>query len=251
VHHHIAAHLNTSYPAAVSTTDALTVDSDSQILQGTFQTISKHRSNAPEGLIKPVFPEAVGTLADDTYALPDRLAVDVYHADREHLGWHGIATSGFMFRREMLELIVPNDNELFRVHLDYYLASFSHALTGTLIIGTPLFCYRRHGTNKFANLPTLGGDFQLGTFTKERRRFVERAIARHVVENETRFVEIVGLHECARVIYRFAPRDEIYSLVKDRPLLRRFLGSGSEWRFRVRHHPLLRWAHGIVGSKPR
>src|SRR6202000_1248884 len=70
--------------------------------------------------------------------------------------WYWSVASGMVFRRPLVELLIPENSELLRLGADFYLFSMAHAFAGSFAIDVPLGAYRRHGTNNFADLPFLG-----------------------------------------------------------------------------------------------
>jgi hypothetical protein len=91
---------------------------------------SKKRTADPNAGAKPIPRHAVGTIKDDQLDLPDP-PMRVQYIDRAWHGWHGIATSGMMWRRDLLDLVWPADMTGLRICADLYLYFLCHLISGT------------------------------------------------------------------------------------------------------------------------
>jgi len=60
-----------------------------------------------------------------------------------------------MFRRSLIDLVFPDDDEAFRLHMDFYVVVMAQMVAGSLLIDEPLYSYRLHGRNFAANNPVL------------------------------------------------------------------------------------------------
>jgi hypothetical protein len=93
-----------------------------------------------------------------------------------------------MFRRSLVDLVFPDDDEAFRLHMDFCLVIMAQMAAGSLLIDEPLYAYRLHGRNLAASNPVLGGrlhlsprdlketydemlDRMLGVMVRDRQRF--------------------------------------------------------------------------------
>ena len=66
-----------------------------------------------------------------------------------------------MFRRSLIDLVFPADDEVFRLHMDFYVVVMAQMVAGSLLIDEPLYSYRLHGRNGAADNPVLGGRLHL------------------------------------------------------------------------------------------
>jgi glycosyltransferase involved in cell wall biosynthesis len=189
---HVECHLNGAFSAGLSASDTIQIDGEGNILEATYCTLGKQRSASPEAAIKPVLPSAVNTVAADKLQLASPPENPIYHIDRTNDGWHGVALSAFMFRRDMLDLIIPDDCESARICADFYLITFAHQITGTLTIWKQLSYYRLHGKNGFASNPILGSDYMTGFFDPFYRDGLKSMIADHIASHAQRMVRILG-----------------------------------------------------------
>ena len=62
-----------------------------------------------------------------------------------------------MFRRSLIDLVFPEDDETYRLHMDFYIVVMAQMVAGSLLIDEALYSYRLHGRNFAANNPVLGG----------------------------------------------------------------------------------------------
>jgi glycosyltransferase involved in cell wall biosynthesis len=226
---HLAAHLNSSYSAGVSVCDAQLIDGDNTLLQTTFHTLFKKRTADAYGGAKPIPRHAVGTIKDDQLDLPDP-PMRLHYIERGWHGWHGVATSGMMWRRDLLDLVWPAEMTGLRISPDYYLYLLCHLISGTVTINLPLFYYRLHRQNNFASWPVIGGFFSTGP-NLDHHKVIEPQIVAHLVDNANRFDRLIGMQRVVEIIAIFVKRWELYEHVKRSKPLRLWYGNGSEWRF--------------------
>ena len=66
-----------------------------------------------------------------------------------------------MFRRSLIDLVFPDDDETFRLHMDFYVVVMAQMVAGSLLIDEALYSYRLHGRNFAADNPVLGGRLHL------------------------------------------------------------------------------------------
>ena len=68
-----------------------------------------------------------------------------------------------MFRRSLINLVFPEDDEVFRLHMDFYVVVMAQMVAGSLLIDEALYSYRLHGRNGAADNPVLGGRLHLSS----------------------------------------------------------------------------------------
>ena len=61
--------------------------------------------------------------------------------------WVWVSTSSMMFRRSLIDLVFPDDDEAFRLHMDFYIVVMAQMVAGSLLIDEALYSYRLHGRN--------------------------------------------------------------------------------------------------------
>jgi len=241
---HLSVHLNSSYSAALSGSDTYQIDSDGRIIECTFHTLVKHRSNIPGGPIKPIRSEELAIIDGNTLTFPHRdLNLLACYIDRQFDGWHVVAMSSLMFRRDVLEFIMPTKSEALRICADFYLVTFAHAIGGTLTISKNLSFFRLHRRNNFSFHPALGGPHSPGFFPEEHRRRILREIARHVISNYDRISPSIGRGLCKNLIRKGIPRHQMFRETKGVPNVRALFGSPKVFRLKYGVlYPLLKRA---------
>jgi hypothetical protein len=65
-----------------------------------------------------------------------------------------------MFRRDIVELVLPDNDDQLRLYLDFYLSTFCVLIVGGIAIHESLYSYRMHGKNKHSDGLMLGGASQ-------------------------------------------------------------------------------------------
>ena len=128
--------------------------------------------------------------------------------DRADMGWHVVATSSLMFRRDVLGFCLPSSNEVFRLSADFILYNIAHLLAGTITMSAPLSCYRMHGKNGFSRNPAIGGPFNLGAFD-ERKDESFRAIADHIEKHKAEMERVAGRYIVKRSLAAFTPKKRL------------------------------------------
>lgn len=72
--------------------------------------------------------------------------------------WYWSTQSFMMFRRDALDLVLPERTDLFRSCADFYLVHMLHALNGTLMLRRQIGAYRIHGRNAYAARMLVSSD---------------------------------------------------------------------------------------------
>lgn len=192
---HVKAHLNDLRSAALSVTDQIQVDAAEQILAGTCHWHQKWRA-----------AEAGAAWTDVTHARswepgsPDQ--ADIVPVKYVPAWWSSwlvdvwiwSAMSGIMFRKSVVESLVPSmelTGDLRDLSMDSYFARFAHSVGGTLVIDSAQGGYRRHGKNKYSSNTVLGGQTPGGSRDPVRRFKDCQRVARQTLV--TRYRELSGL----------------------------------------------------------
>src|SRR5262245_51319132 len=157
---HLAAHLNSDFPVALSYCDSRIIDADDRIVAGTAWWFD-HEPGASsprqiDGSAIPSLDPATGRLS---YVADPRVTL--------HPQWSpGGATNSMasmMMRRSFVELVlVPPVHEL-KLYVDFYLSTLACLLTGVIAIHGALYGYRMHGRNKHSNAAVMGGAYNSST----------------------------------------------------------------------------------------
>jgi glycosyltransferase involved in cell wall biosynthesis len=149
---HIQVHLNSACAVSLTCSDMIQIDEESRTLTGT----CNWRKLGPDPKSSyPLVEEVIPRIVDSGGALrlPQLSAITFLMPD---LSWHWTASSGMVFRRAMLELVMPDCPATVPLCADHYLAQICHYFTGSILLDHALGAYRRHGRNQFAALPVFG-----------------------------------------------------------------------------------------------
>ena len=146
-------------------------------------------------------------------------------------GWHGVATTAFVFRRDVIDAILPSRVESMRICADYYFVKFAHCLGGTLVIGRALSFFRLHKKNNFSSNGVIGGPHSPATVAPGGFHSIEKQIGAHLLANINKMSGLIGMEYCLVLIRKTHNRLEIYEASKDSSLLKSRIGGGKEWLF--------------------
>ncbi len=160
---HIEAHIS-HFPVAFTSSDQYQINERNEIIAGTHPDL-----------------ECKGGLR---YIPPDSIHEPF---------WIWATTSSMMFRRSILDLIIPENGEPFRVCADNYLCHFANLIGGSLIIPEVHGCYRRHGLNYFSSNPLVGGRLPTGDMKRHPKHEIVRLnILSHFLKNHERFLALLS-----------------------------------------------------------
>jgi hypothetical protein len=108
-----------------------------------------------------------------------------------------------MFRRSLIDLVFPEDDETYRLHMDFYVVVMAQMVAGSLLIDEALYSYRLHGRNGAADNPILGGRLHLSSrnWGNTYSVMLDRMLAamRHGRE---RFIGALGDRQYRRMLLR-------------------------------------------------
>jgi glycosyltransferase involved in cell wall biosynthesis len=157
VERHLAAHLNADFPVAFTYCDSHFINGESELLAGTawwFELPPNHEQH------RPIETDAVPQIEAPTgqAKFPANPAM-TFHGHWTPT-WSSNSTAAMMFRRDIVELVLPDDDERLRLYLDFYLSTFCVLIVGGIAIHEALYSYRMHGKNKHSDGLMLGGASQ-------------------------------------------------------------------------------------------
>ncbi|MDI1286321.1 MAG: glycosyltransferase family 2 protein [Reyranella sp.] len=187
---HLAAHLNETYAVGFTACNARLIDGQGALIAGCVYWFGKDRARADrDQAFAPLDPARVPKLdaAGGTARWQSQTPYRLY--TRRVVHWVWVSTSSMMFRRSLIDLVFPDDDEAFRLHMDFYIVVMAQMVAGSLLIDEALYSYRLHGRNGAADNPVLGGrlhlssrnwgdthgrmlDFMLSALRRDRERFV-------------------------------------------------------------------------------
>jgi glycosyltransferase involved in cell wall biosynthesis len=153
---HLAAHLNATRPASLSSSDLYLVDRHRTLLAGTYVQLRKSRPNP--GLSGATIAPArqLGEMAPEIAYASDH---PITYFGPGAYGWMWAPTSSMVFRRGALEPVLAFPFK-FMMGTDYIAATCAHLAAGSLILSECLSLYRLHGANISTNTSYAGGHIQ-------------------------------------------------------------------------------------------
>ena len=201
---HLAAHLNESYAVGFTACNARLIDGQGALIAGAVYWFGKDRAVADRGqAFAPIDPARVPAIdaAKKSATWQGQSPYRLYTKRLVHWVW--VSTSSMMFRRSLIDLVFPEDDEAFRLHMDFYVVVMAQMVSGSLLIDEPLYSYRLHGKNFAANNPVLGGRLHLsaGNWGNTYATMLDRMLAAMVRERE-RFVSALGERQYGRMLFR-------------------------------------------------
>lgn len=160
----LAAHLNETFAVGFTACNARLIDGHGKLIAGCVYWFGKDRARADwDAAFTPIDPARVPTLdATSGTAKWQRQAPYRLYTKRA-VHWVWVSTSSMMFRRSLIDLVFPDDDEAFRLHMDFYVVVMAQMVAGSLLIDDPLYSYRLHGRNGAADNPVLGGRLHLSS----------------------------------------------------------------------------------------
>ena len=135
--------------------------------------------------------------------------------------WIWATTSSMMFRKAVLEMIIPDETDHFRICADAYISRFANMIGGSLLVPTVHGCYRKHGANNFSKNPFIGGILPTGDVRSHPTYNVMKdLIISHIAINREKFVEVLTKAGVLKILWILINQPfEINKLVKKYPEL--------------------------------
>jgi glycosyltransferase involved in cell wall biosynthesis len=201
---HLAAHLNESYAVGFTACNARLIDGRGALIAGGVYWFGKDRAVADRGrAFAPLDPARVPKLdlAKGTADWQGQTPYRLYTKRLVHWVW--VSTSSMMFRRSLVDLVFPPDDESFRLHMDFYVVVMAQMVAGSLLIDDALYSYRLHGRNFAANNPILGGRLHLSArnWGDTHARMLDRML-QAMIDGRERFVTALGERQYQRMLLR-------------------------------------------------
>jgi glycosyltransferase involved in cell wall biosynthesis len=201
---HLAAHLNESYAVGFTACNARLIDGQGAVIAGGVYWFGRDRAVADRGrAFAPIDPARVPKLDPAAGAATWSSQTPYRLYTKRLVHWVWVSTSSMMFRRSLIDLVFPADDEIFRLHMDFYVVVMAQMVAGSLLIDEPLYSYRLHGRNGAADNPVLGGRLHLSArnWGDTHARMLDRMLAAMVAERE-RFVLALGEKQYRRMLLR-------------------------------------------------
>ncbi len=201
---HLAAHLNESYAVGFTACNARLIDGQGKLIAGCVYWFGKDRASADrDRAFAPIDPARVPRIdvAAGTARWQKQSPYRLYTKRAVHWVW--VSTSSMMFRRSLVNLVFPEDDETFRLHMDFYVVVMAQIVAGSLLIDEALYSYRLHGRNGAADNPVLGGRLHLSSrnWGNTYDVMLDRML-RAMTDGEDRFVGALGERQYRRMLLR-------------------------------------------------
>jgi glycosyltransferase involved in cell wall biosynthesis len=201
---HLAAHLNESYAVGFTACNARLIDGQGALIAGGVYWFGKDRAVADRGqAFAPLDPARVPAIDTAKKAAHWQHQTPYRLYTKRLVHWVWVSTSSMMFRRSLIDLVFPDDDEAFRLHMDFYVVVMAQMVSGSLLIDEPLYAYRLHGRNFAANNPVLGGRLHLSArnWGNTYATMLDRMLAA-MVRGRDRFVTALGDRQYRRMLFR-------------------------------------------------
>ena len=201
---HLAAHLNETYAVGFTACNARLIDGQGALIAGCVYWFGKDRARADrDQAFAPVDPTHVPSIdtAKGTADWRSRTPYRLYTKRVVHWVW--VSTSSMMFRRSLIDLVFPDDDEVYRLHMDFYIVVMAQMVAGSLLIDEALYSYRLHGRNGAADNPVLGGRLHLSSrnWGNTYSVMLDRMLGAMQRDSE-RFIGALGERQYRRMLLR-------------------------------------------------
>src|SRR5690349_3219972 len=200
---HLAAHLNESYAVGFTACNARLIDGQGSLIAGAVYWFGQDRAVADRGISAALDPDRVPKLDTAAGKAEWRPQVPYRLYTKRLVHWVWVSTSSMMFRRSLIDLVFPADDETFRLHMDFYVVVLAQMVAGSLLIDEPLYSYRLRGRNGAADNPVLGGRLHLSArnWGDTHARMLDRMLEAMVRDRE-RFITALGEKQYQRMLLR-------------------------------------------------
>lgn len=161
---HLAAHLNETYAVGFTACNARLIDGRGKLIAGCVYWFGRDRASADrDRAFTPIDPARVPAVDPSAGTLQWRSQAPYRLYTKRVVHWVWVSTSSMMFRRSLIDLVFPEDDETYRLHMDFYVVVMAQMVAGSLLIDEALYSYRLHGRNGAADNPVLGGRLHLSS----------------------------------------------------------------------------------------
>lgn len=220
---HVKAHLNDVNSAAVSVTDQIQVNAANQVLAGTCHWHQKWRASEHGTAWIDLTHARTWTLSSpyrmEQLNSPRLYFIPAWWSSWLMERWIWSATSGIMFRKSVMESLVPSIEQHADLRLDFALdghfARFAHSVGGTLVVDSAQGAYRRHGKNMWSSNQVLGGQTPNGLHDQVGRFQNSQLVARRTLVTKHRdFLRLLGPELYYSIAWQLMSNAEFLDFVK-------------------------------------
>ena len=200
---HLAAHLNETYAVGFTACNARLIDGEGALIAGCVYWFGKDRARVDrDQAFAPIDPARLPEV-DSARGASWQSQTPYRLYTKRVVHWVWVSTSSMMFRRSLIDLVFPDDDEAFRLHMDFYIVVMAQMVAGSLLIDEALYSYRLHGRNGAADNPVLGGRLHLSSrnWGDTHARMLDRMLATMIRDRE-RFIGALGDRQYRRMLLR-------------------------------------------------
>ncbi len=200
---HLAAHLNETFAVGFTACNARLIDGQGALIAGCLYWFGKDRARVDrDQAFAPVDPARVPKV-DSVRGASWQSQTPYRLYTKRVVHWVWVSTSSMMFRRSLIDLVFPDDDEAFRLHMDFYIVVMAQMVAGSLLIDEALYSYRLHGRNGAADNPVLGGRLHLSSrnWGDTHARMLDRMLAA-MIRHRERFIVALGDRQYRRMLLR-------------------------------------------------
>jgi glycosyltransferase involved in cell wall biosynthesis len=199
---HLAAHLNETYAVGFTACNARLIDGTDTLIAGTVYWFGKDRAVADRGqAFAPVDAARVPTIDPEKKTVTWQPQTPYRLYTKRLVHWVWVSTSSMMFRRSLIDLVFPEYDETYRLHMDFYVVVMAQMVAGSLLIDEALYSYRLHGRNFAANNPVLGGRLHMSArnWGTTYATMLDRMLAA-MMQNHDRFEAALGVRQYRKML---------------------------------------------------
>lgn len=132
--------------------------------------------------------------------------------------WIWATTSSMMFRKAVLENIMPDNCDEFRVCADNYVCHFANLIGGSLLLPDAYGAYRRHGGNCFSSNPVVGGRLPTGDMQQHPKHHIVRlSILAHILKNHEGFLKLLSADQFLGILLLLTGPWEVLRMKREYP----------------------------------
>lgn len=156
VQEHLAAHLNSDFPVALTYCDSHVIDGQGQLLAGTawwfdYDSTEASPRTIESARVPKIVPDSGTVEYDQHYPL-------VLHSEWTP-NWSSNSMASMMLRRSFVDLVLDPVQTDLPLYVDFFLSTIAALLTGTIAIPKALYAYRMHRKNKHSDGLVYGGAY--------------------------------------------------------------------------------------------
>jgi hypothetical protein len=113
-----------------------------------------------------------------------------------------------MFRRSVVEILLPDSIEIGVYGGDTYFALASQAIGGSILIDKHVALYRRHGANGYSDMGVYGAATMAVRSSSSSWEEVAKNLRAHVQSNSSRFLDQIRSDHIERLLAHTAPLEK-------------------------------------------